>query len=208
MDKFYYISQGKSPEEHIANIQTVCEAGIELVQLRMKEISEQDFLNTAKQAKEICQAHGSKLIINDNIEVAKAVAAYGIHLGKEDRSPLKAREVLGNQVIIGGTANTLEDCQKLIKHKVDYIGLGPFRFTETKKKLSPILGIEGYQNIIKTLRNQGHSIPIYAIGGIALADFDEIFEAGVYGIAVSSLFSNISTAALKNMINESITNSR
>ena len=74
--------------------------------------------------------------------------ADGVHLGKNDMSPSDARKILGNGYIIGGTANTLDDIERLIKEGVDYIGLGPFRYTETKKNLSPILGIDGYKKIL------------------------------------------------------------
>ena len=89
-------------------------------------------------------------------------------------SPSDARKILGNGYIIGGTANTLDDIERLIKEGVDYIGLGPFRYTETKKNLSPILGIGGYKKILTACKEKGYTIPIVAIGGITKNDIPEI----------------------------------
>ena len=97
-----------------------------------------------KQSK-ICRKYNATLILNDHVHLVKEIGANGVHLGKSDMSPVKARELLGSNYIIGGTANNMEDIRQLHKSGVDYIGLGPFRFTRTKKNLAPILGIEGYK---------------------------------------------------------------
>jgi thiamine-phosphate pyrophosphorylase len=128
----------------------------------------------------------AKLIINDNVTLAHEILADGVHLGKTDMKPDEARSILGENFIIGGTANTFDDIYFLQSEEVDYIGLGPFRFTTTKEKLSPILGIEGYERIIKKCREENVSIPIIAIGGIKSEDVRELIKVGVYGVAVSS----------------------
>ncbi|WP_255702809.1 thiamine phosphate synthase [Antarcticibacterium sp. 1MA-6-2] len=148
----HYISQGKIPEEHLENIRRMCAAGADWVQLRLKNETFERVLETAKAVKNICDAFQVKLIINDFPEVAKKINADGVHLGKLDSCPLEARRLLGKDKIIGGTANTLEDCESLCEKQVDYIGLGPFRFTTTKKNLSPILGTAGYQELLCSLR--------------------------------------------------------
>lgn len=198
LTRLYYISQGENPEEHIQNIRNVCKNGVRLVQLRLKNVSNELYLQTAKKVKVICNEFKATLIVNDNIMVAKEIGV-GVHLGKKDESITRAKSVLEN-VLIGGTANTLEDCLELINKKVNYIGLGPFRFTETKKNLSPILGVEGYNKIINELKNQGYTIPIYAIGGITESDFKSLFDVGVYGIAVSGLLSNANEKTVKQIV--------
>lgn len=115
------------------NIDRMCRAGANWIQLRLKNESFDTVLKTAIAAKAICDSFKVTLIINDFPEVAKQVDACGVHLGKEDTCPLDARAILGTQKIIGGTANTLEDCQILLQKQVDYIGLGPLRFTHTKR---------------------------------------------------------------------------
>lgn len=198
MKRLYYISQGKTPEEHVKNIENACKNGVRLFQLRMKGISREQFLETAIMAKAVSNECNTTLIINDDIVVANAIGA-GVHLGKNDESIAKARSILKN-AIIGGTANTLQDCITLIEQGVDYIGLGPFRFTETKKELSPILGLEGYENIIKSLRERGYKTPIYAIGGIQKQDIDDLLDVGVHGIAVSELLTDKSSYHIKEIV--------
>ncbi|MCG1036747.1 thiamine phosphate synthase [Polaribacter sargassicola] len=183
INKLHYISQGATPQEHLNNIQNTCSSGIELVQLRLKNVDENTVLETAKKAKEITDNFQTKLIINDYYKVAASVKADGVHLGKTDACPTEVRKELKSWQIIGGTANTLEDCKNLIEKKVDYIGLGPFQFTKTKKNLSPILGLDGYRKLLEELQT---NTPIIAIGGITLNDVSAILETGIYGIAVSS----------------------
>lgn len=180
--KLHYISQGNTHKEHIENIQKACTSGSELVQLRLKNVSENKILKLATQAREITNHFQTRLIINDHYKIAKAIKADGVHLGKTDICPTIARKELYSWQIIGGTANTLEDCQTLITKNVDYIGLGPFRFTETKANLSPVLGLEGYAAIIDALQTE---TPVLAIGGITLEDVTAILNTGISGIAIS-----------------------
>ncbi len=180
--KLHYISQGESPKVHIEHIQKACTSGAELVQLRLKNCSEKKLLKLATQAREITSHFQTRLIINDHYKIAKAVKADGVHLGKTDTCPLDARKTLYSWQIIGGTANTLDDCQTLIKKDVDYIGLGPFRFTDTKTNLSPVLGLNGYTALIDALNTK---TPILAIGGITLEDVPAILKTGISGIAIS-----------------------
>ncbi|MGL1889653.1 MAG: thiamine phosphate synthase [Reichenbachiella sp.] len=180
--KLHYISQGNSPAAHLDHIQQACESGAQWVQLRLKDLDQSTVLATAEKAREITSQYQAQLIINDHYKIAKAVKADGIHLGKNDTCPTVARPQLYDWQCIGGTANTLTDCQSLIARGVEYIGLGPFRFTTTKDNLSPILGLEGYTKIIDKLK---FDIPIIAIGGIVLNDVKDLLETGVYGIAAS-----------------------
>ncbi|MGJ8713939.1 MAG: thiamine phosphate synthase [Maribacter stanieri] len=178
----HYISQGSTPKEHLENIQKACSSGAELVQLRLKNQPEKVVLETAQQAREITAKFQALLIINDHYKIAAAVKADGVHLGKLDSCPTKARKELASWQLIGGTANTLEDCKTLIHKKVDYIGLGPFRFTKTKENLSPVLGINGYLTILEELKI---AIPVIAIGGIVMDDVSELMKTGIHGIAIS-----------------------
>ncbi|SEP56296.1 thiamine phosphate synthase [Flavobacterium urocaniciphilum] len=189
-EKIQYISQGKSPEEQIANIAKALDAGCKWIQLRYKNKPIEEVLSLAKMVQKICKAYEAKLIINDHVEVAHQIDADGVHLGLNDISVKEARILLKENKIIGGTANTLEDVLQRIDEKCNYIGLGPFRFTITKEKLSPILGLKGYQNILCELKNRNIEIPIYAIGGIEEDDVEKLVKTGVYGIAVSGLITN------------------
>src|SRR5207248_2273587 len=131
--------------------------------------------------------HHAIFIVNDHVDLAKEINAAGIHLGLEDTPIETARTLLGKCKIIGGTANTLDDVLKRVKDGCDYIGLGPYRMTKTKEKLSPVLGIEGYIKIMDELKKRGINIPVYAVGGIELEDIEKILKTGIEGIAVSGL---------------------
>lgn len=183
----HYISQGIDQKAHLKNIERVLQAGCSWVQLRMKDTRYEDLLATAHQAKILCNSYDATLIINDNVGVAQEVDACGVHLGQEDLSTAYAREILGSEKIIGGTANTFEQALNHLKNNVDYLGMGPLRFTSTKKKLSPVLGFEGYKDLIQKFSAENINIPIIAIGGITEADFQPLQETGLYGIAVSGL---------------------
>ena len=176
MSKLYYISQGQTPEQHLINIQLVAENGADWIQLRLKNHPNEIFLATAQKALEICHRNGAKLFINDKVVIASEVSADGIHIGQDDISPVDA--------------------------KVIYIGLGPYRFTGTKKELSPILGLEGIRDIIVELRAKGYQTPVVAIGGIEVEDCKELFSIGVSRIAVSGLLTNKSADEIKSIVNQ------
>lgn len=181
--KLHYISQGNSNKEHLENIQKACNSGAKLVQLRLKNISDKKLLKFAHEAREVTSHFQTRLIINDHYKIAKEVKADGVHLGKSDPCPTEARKLLYTWQIIGGTANTLEDCQKLIEKEVDYISLGLFRFTETKENLPPALGLNGYAAILDVLNTE---TPILGVGGITTEDIPSILETGISGVAVSA----------------------
>jgi thiamine-phosphate pyrophosphorylase len=184
--KLHYISQGNSPAEQLANIQNACNSGAELVQLRLKGASEEDLLKLAIDAREITGHFQTRLIINDDYKIAREVKADGVHLGPSDSSPTVARGYLYTWQIIGGTANTLQDCEALIAKEVDYISLGPFRFTTTKDNLPRVLGLNGYTAIVEALQTK---TPVIGVGGIGTEDVTAILETGVSGVAVSGAIS-------------------
>ena len=131
------------------------------------------------------------MIIDDNVLLAKKIGADGVHLGKNDMPVAQARQILGEKFIIGGTVNTFEDILYHLKNGTpDYFGCGPFRFTSTKKNLAPVLGFEGYRDIVLKMREKGVDIPIVAIGGITKEDIPQLLECGVSGIALSGSIIN------------------
>lgn len=188
--KLQYISQGKTADEQFENIQNALDGGCQWVQLRFKNAGLAELNVLANKVKKVCTAYKATFIMNDHPDIAKASDADGVHLGLADMHVTDARQILGPNKIIGGTANTVNDVLKRINENCNYIGLGPFRFTSTKEKLSPILGIEGLARVIKETGNGGLPVPVYAIGGITLDDIPEIMHTGVYGIAVSGAFTN------------------
>ena len=159
--------------------------GCKWIQLRMKGADADDIRQAVDKLKPLCQEKGAILILDDHVELTSQLDIDGVHLGKNDMPPAEARALIGEKYIIGGTANTFEDIKNLVAQGVDYIGLGPFRYTETKQNLSTILGIEGYKNILSQCCAAGITTPIVAIGGIEPDDIPSIMQAGVSGIALS-----------------------
>jgi thiamine-phosphate pyrophosphorylase len=196
--KLHYISQGSSTKEHLENIQKACTSGAELVQLRLKNVSEKKLLKLAEAAREITSHFQTRLIINDHYKIAKAIKADGVHLGKTDSCPTIARKHLYTWQIIGGTANTLQDCETLVVKEIDYISLCPFRFTVTKGNLSPVLGLSGYTAITEALKTE---TPIIGFGGITTKDVTDILETGISGIGVSGeITHNFDTIKIFNQL--------
>ncbi|MVO10767.1 thiamine phosphate synthase [Flavobacterium sp. TP390] len=186
-NKLQYISQGNTIEEQLSNIKNVLDHGCKWVQLRFKNANAQDFYTVAEQTKVLCQSYQATFIINDKVDLAYQLDADGVHLGLDDMPIKAARNILGDKKIIGGTANTWNHIQQRAIENCNYIGLGPFRFTPTKEKLSPILGLEGYEKLLQKMKQENIFTPVIAIGGITLEDIDLLIETGLYGVAISGL---------------------
>jgi thiazole synthase len=187
INSLYFITMDDAPLSHLQQVTAACRAGVRLIQLRMKGEDDAGFRDTARAAKQICNGWGARLIINDRVAIAREIGAYGVHLGKEDMSVAEARVILGEEFIIGGTANTIEDIRLHYEQGADYIGLGPYRWTSTKKNLSPILGLEGYKRIMEQMKAEKIDIPVTAIGGIGEDDIRGIRQAGIQSVAFSGM---------------------
>lgn len=187
IDNLQYITTSNAVNV-LDEIELVCIAGINWVQLRLKNSSKQEIENIALKAKQICEQYNVTFILNDDVEIAHKIDADGVHIGKNDMLVKQARLILGEDKIIGGTANTFDDCITLMNEGVNYIGLGPFKFTRTKTKLSPILGLDGYNNITQKIKEENiKPIPIVGVGGIELSDIISIKKSGLFGVALSGL---------------------
>ena len=180
-----FISHHNSRYGYIEGIRMALEGGCRWVRLRMKEADEATFLSTAQEAVALCRSYHARLILDDRVEMVKRVGADGVHLGRKDMPADEARTRLGPDLIIGGTANTIDDVRRLHRQGVDYIGCGPYRFTTTKQRLAPVLGLEGYRTIVEAMRRENILLPVVAIGGITRADLLPVLQTGVSGVAIS-----------------------
>lgn len=171
-------------------VKMVIEGGCRWVQLRLKNASDTEVKEIAEEIIPLCQETETILVLDDRVELTMDLKVHGVHLGKNDMPAVDAREYLGAGAIIGVTANTAEDIIAYKKVDVDYVGLGPYRFTTTKEKLSPVLGLDGYRNIITEIRSAGVELPVVAIGGITLDDITDLMATGVNGIAMSGAIIN------------------
>lgn len=180
-----YISHFTQQISYAEGIRMALEGGCRWIQLRMKDAPAGEIIACAEEVLPLCRRHGAKFLLDDHVELVRQLGADGVHLGKNDMPVDEARKILGTDIIIGGTANTIEDIIRLHKQGADYIGCGPFRFTTTKKNLSPILGLDGYKSIVLKMKELGINLPIVAIGGITVEDIPAVMGTGVSGIALS-----------------------
>lgn len=168
---------------HQEQARRLCEAGARWIQLRMKHAARDVWAKTAREVVAICHAHGAVCIINDDVAIARASNADGVHLGKFDLDWHEARHRLGPNKILGGTVNNADDATRAIEADcLDYVGVGPWRFTTTKLNLAPVLGANGVHKLVAQL----DGLPTWTIGGIEATDLPAVRATGVTGAAVSS----------------------
>lgn len=190
-----FITHSNSRYGYVEGARLALEGGCRWIQLRMKDAEEAEFLSAAKQIAAMCKEYGATFLLDDHVEWVEKTGADGVHLGKNDMPVDEARKILGADRIIGGTANTFEDVERLWRQGANYIGCGPYRFTTTKKNLSPVLDIEGYRRIIGQMKEHGINLPVVAIGGILQPDIKDVMATGVSGIAVSGAVLNAENPA-------------
>ena len=180
-----FISHYTERYSYLDSIRLALEGGCRWIQLRMKDATDDEVRPIAIAAQQMCREAGATFIIDDRVELVRELHADGVHLGKNDMPIREARKILGPDFIIGGTANTFDDVKLHYESSADYIGCGPFRFTTTKQKLAPVLGLDGYRSIVSRMRAANINIPIVAIGGITEDDIPAILATGITGIALS-----------------------
>lgn len=180
-----FISHYTDRYTYLDSIRLALEGGCRWIQLRMKDATDDEVRPIALVAQRLCHEAGATFIIDDRVGLVRELHADGVHLGQNDMPIREARRLLGDGFIIGGTANTFEQVRTHYESSADYIGCGPFRFTTTKQKLAPVLGLDGYRTIISEMEATHIHIPIVAIGGITEEDIPDILQTGVTGIALS-----------------------
>ena len=204
-NKLQYISQGETVEKQLYNIHQALDAGCDWIQMRFKNQTDEKRFVLAEAVKMLCKEYLATFIVNDDVLLAQDIDADGVHLGLTDMSITEARAILGDRKIIGATANTFEDIVFQSQNGCDYIGLGPFQFTETKEKLSPILGAEGYVSILNKMKAENILTPVYAIGGITLDNIESLVKTGIHGIAVSGMITkSIQKEKLVQQLNDKL----
>ena len=168
---------------HVEQAKQLCEAGAKWIQLRIKNSDPESVEAVALDVKPICDEHEALLVINDYLNLALKIGAGGVHLGRDDTDWQTARGLAGPDLVIGGTVNSLDDARKaLASRSLDYVGVGPYHYTETKEKLAPVLDEKGLSEIVEFLGE----LPKVVIGGVKPEDLPEIAKLDADGVAVSS----------------------
>jgi thiamine-phosphate pyrophosphorylase len=184
LPKLYPITDARlSGLSHAEQIALMGEGGASLVQLREKHLSPRDFYTAAEAALGLARERKMLLIINDRVDIALAVGADGVHLGQDDMPPAAARELLGEQAIIGFSTHSIEQAREAAQLPVDYIAIGPIFNTSSKENPDAVVGLDGLRRVRQTIGQ----MPLVAIGGITSETAHAVLEAGADAIAVISL---------------------
>lgn len=174
---------------HFEQVKIFVNAGARLIQLRSKFLSPNELYEQAKPAAELTKKYDCQLIINDHYQLVSDIDADGVHLGMNDAPVEYVRRLLSPEKIIGKTVHSIPEARQSITDKPDYIGLGPYRQSSTKKELCPVLSDDDFFSVLDIL----HPTPVFLIGGLTGNDFSLIEKFALQGIALcSELFSGTS----------------
>ncbi len=164
-------------------VENALRGGVTCVQLREKELSDEDFLDEALEIKALCNKYKVPFFINDNVEVAIKCGADGIHVGQEDMETGKVRSLVGENMIIGVSVHTVEEALEAVKNGADCLGVGAMFSTSTKLD-ADVLSIQTLYDICHAV-----DIPVVAIGGLNKSNISKLAGTGVDGVAlVSAIF--------------------
>jgi len=185
IEKLHYITHDIPHLSHIEQVQLACEAGAKWVQYRCLSKTDEALLQDINTIAEICDDWGTTLIVTDHIHFNGKADIQGFHIEDMDADIIALRKLVGNDITLGGSANTIENLIRLANEGADYAGYGPYAVTETKPNNYTLLGIEGYQNAVRELKDQKIHLPVLAVGGVKTYDVEALMQSGIYGIAVS-----------------------
>lgn len=184
LPKLYPITDTRlSGLSHAEQVRRLSAGGASFLQLREKHLSPREFYSEAAKAWSVARSAGVRLIINDRVDIALALTASGVHLGQDDLPPDAAREILGEQAIIGFSTHTVTQAEQAARLPVDYLAIGPIFPTLSKENPDAVVGLDG----LRRVREVTGDIPLVAIGGIRLENIEEVLAAGADCVAVISL---------------------
>jgi len=167
---------------HLEQLKRLIEGGATLIQLREKTAAPGEWFDDALASAEYARKHGVMLIVNDRLDIVMAVGANGVHLGQDDMPVGAARELLGRDAVIGLSTHTLEQAEAATRLPIDYIAFGPIFPTTTKSDPDEVVGL----GLLSEAHRIAPDLPIVAIGGITLDNFQTVLDAGATSVAIIS----------------------
>ncbi|WP_207424545.1 thiamine phosphate synthase [Desertivirga brevis] len=187
ISRFHYLTQDLNDKSHVTQVQTACAAGANWIQYRCLSKSDEELLNEINIISGICDDWGATLIVTDHVHLLHSADLQGVHIEDMSADFVALRREIGEEKTLGASANTIADIRRIwASGVVDYIGCGPLRITHTKPNDYPLLGLDGYKEVVKVMNDEGIDIPLIAVGGVSISDVGSLLEAGVYGVAVSA----------------------
>lgn len=186
----YFImgSQDGNGDRPVKIIESALKAGVTCFQWREKgpqALKGQARIDFAKDARKLCQRHRIPFFIDDDVDLAVQLKADGVHVGQKDQNAASARKKIGDKMWLGVSAHSLEEAERALEQGADYIGVGPYRATQSKPDADSVIG----DALIRQLHFRDYPLPIVGIGGITPGDVPEIKSAGAAGVAVISAIS-------------------
>lgn len=187
ISKLHYLTQDLPNRSHIEQAQIACQAGANWIQYRCFSKDDDELIGELHQVASICDDWGATLILTDHYHLLDKVDAQGVHLENMKADLNEIREIISDEKTLGASANSIADIQKVVDSGVaDYIGCGPFSITKTKPNDYPILGLKGYEALIREMTERKIDIPVLAVGGVQINDVEVLMQTGIFGIAVSA----------------------
>jgi len=185
IEKLHYITHDIPHLTHIEQAQNACEAGAKWVQYRCLSQVDHELLNDINSIAEICDDWGTTLIVTNHIHLNGKADIQGFHIEDMNADFTALRKLVGNDITLGGSANTPENLIRIAEEGADYAGLGPYASSETKPNNYPLITVEKYKSIIGVLSDLEIKMPVLAVGGIKIYDVNALMQSGIYGVAVS-----------------------
>lgn len=182
--------RGIAPSPLLPRVQAVAEAGVDLIQLREKDLASRELLGLVKSAVEAGRGSKIRIVVNDRLDIALATGAHGVHLGGQSVPPEAVRRHVDQGFLVGVSCHSMEDALKAEAGGADYILLGPIFDTPSKRQYGPPLGLKKLSEVASRIR-----IPLLALGGITVERVGSCLEAGATGIAGIRLFQEESSPA-------------
>ena len=184
ISKFHYLTQDLPHRSHLEQATIACEAGANWIQYRCLTKTDDELISEINEIAALCDDWGATLILTNHYHLLDKVDAQGVHIEDFDADWAAIWKIIGDEKTMGASATNLESLLKVQNTGVvDYCGYGPFAHTNTKPNNKPLLGFDGYRELIK---HPEIEIPVIAVGGIQLHDLGPLIETGIHGIAVSA----------------------
>lgn len=190
IEKLHFITNDIENLSHVEQANAACQAGAKWIQYRCLTKSDDALLRDINEISAICDDWGTTLIVTDHFHLAGRADIQGFHIEDMEADLSIIKQKLGDEYTLGGSANTLEGLTRLINEGADYLGFGPFSKTTTKPNDLPLLGTQGYIQLAYYLEQNNFDVPVLAVGGVGLADVENLMDTGIFGIAVSGAIVN------------------
>ncbi|HEY0667380.1 MAG TPA: thiamine phosphate synthase [Sphingobacteriaceae bacterium] len=186
ISNFHYITHDHPYRSHVEQTEIACEAGANWIQYRCFSKPEEEMINEIHQVAAICDDWGATLILADHYQLLDKVDAQGVHIEDLNADLKFIRDQITDEKTFGTSATSFIEIQRIAASGVvDYIGCGPFSTTLTKPNDYPLMGVEGYRDIISKMKESDIDIPLLAVGGVKIDDVTALMKTGIFGIAVS-----------------------